>query len=368
MSFKQTKNLVTGCAGFIGSKIVELLLERGDNVIGVDNLNNAYPPSLKEWRLAQLKKFPTFEFERLDITNFDELKELFQQYTFDAVMNLAARAGVRASVENPWSYVETNITGTLNLLELCKKQRSPTVHPGGTTSSYRKEFGVKKFLLASPRTSECASSRLSVANISSIYGVGAGVSASPMPFREDQKTDFQLSPYAASKKGAESLAYTYHYLYGIDITIPRYFTVYGPAGRPDMSIFKFIHRIAEGLPIPVYGDGSQERDFTYIDDIARGSIAALKPLSFEIINLGSDRPVKVNHVIHLIEQYLGKKAQIEFQPRHPADVHATWADISKAKELLGWCPLVSIEQGIQNTVEWYLDNREWAKNVGSFEH
>ncbi len=257
------------------------------------------------------------------------MKGLFQQHHFDAVMNLAARAGVRASVENPWVYIETNITGTLNLLELCK------------------DFGVKKFFLAST---------------SSIYG------ESKMPSREDQKTDFQLSPYAASKKGAESLAYVYHYLYGIDITIPRYFTVYGPVGRPDMMTFKFIYRIAEGLPITVYGDGTQERDFTYIDDIARGSIAALKPLDFEVINLGSDRPVKLNYVIHLIEQCLGKKAQIEFQPRHPADVPATWADISKAKELLGWRPLVSIEEGIQNTVVWYLENREWVKDVGNFKH
>jgi len=328
MNFKPTKIFVTGCAGFIGSMITELLLERGDNVVGVDNLNDAYSPQLKEWRLAQNQKFPAFEFERLDITYLDPLKELFQQYKFDAVMNLAARAGVRASVEDPWVYIETNIKGTLNLLELCK------------------EFGVKKFLLAST---------------SSIYG------ESEMPFREDQKTDFQLSPYAASKKGAESLAYTYHYLYGIDITIPRYFTVYGPAGRPDMSIFKFIHRIAEGLPIPVYGDGSQERDFTYIDDIARGSIAALKPLGFEVINLGSDRPVKLNYVIHLIEHFLGKTAQIKFQPRHPADVPATWADISKAKELLSWRPLVSIEEGIQNTVAWYLENREWIRNVGNLD-
>ena len=292
-------------------------------------------PPLIEWRLVQYQNIPAFKYEQRDIIHFDSrkgfdaMKELFQQHNFDAVMNLAARAGVRTSVKNPWVYIETNITGTLNLLELCK------------------EFGVKKFLLAST---------------SSIYG------ESEIPFREDQKTDFQLSPYAASKKGAESLAYTYHYLYDIDITIPRYFTVYGPAGRPDMMTFKFIHRIAEGLPIPVYGDGTQERDFTYIDDIARGSIAALKPLGFEVINLGSDRPIKVNHVIHLIEQGLGKKAQIEFQPRHPADVPATWADISKAEELLGWRPKVNIEEGIQNTVSWYLENREWVRNVGSFEH
>jgi nucleoside-diphosphate-sugar epimerase len=324
-SKKQTL-LVTGCAGFIGSKIVEFLLSRGDTVVGVDNLNDAYPPQLKEWRLVQLQKFSAFEYEARDITHFDAMKEMFQQHDFDAVMNLAARAGVRASVENPWVYLETNITGTLNLLEHCKA------------------FGVKKFLLAST---------------SSLYG------ESEMPFREDKRTDCQLSPYAASKKGAESLAYTYHYLHGIDITVPRYFTVYGPAGRPDMVIFKFIHHIAEGLPIPVYGDGSQERDFTYIDDIARGSIAGLKPLGFEVINLGSDHPVKLNHIIHLIEQCLGKKAQIEFQPRHPADVPATWADISKAKALLDWRPEVNIEEGIQKTLAWYLENRDWVKDIGN---
>ena len=322
-----TKYVVTGAAGFIGSRIAELLLERGDTVIGVDNINDAYAPQLKEWRLAQLQQFSAFHFKRLDITSFDALRELFQQYTFDAVMNLAARAGVRTSVKNPWIYIETNIIGTLNILELCK------------------EFEIKKLLLAST---------------SSVYG------ENKIPFSEDSRTDFQLSPYAASKKGTESLAYTYHYLCGLDITIPRYFTVYGPAGRPDMSIFKFIHHIAEGLPIPVYGDGTQERDFTYVDDIARGSIAALKPVGFEVINLGSDRPVKLNYVIRLIEQFLGKKALIEFQPCHPADISATWADISKAKELLGWYPEAKIEDGIYNTVKWYLDNREWINNDGIF--
>ena len=323
------KYLVTGAAGFIGSKIAELLLERGDTVVGVDNLNDSYSPQLKEWRLARLQQLSGFHFERLDITHFNPLKELFQQHNFDAVMNLAARAGVRASVENPWVYIQTNITGTLNLLELCK------------------EFGVKKSLLAST---------------SSIYGKNG------IPFREGEPADFQLSPYAASKKGAESLAYTYHYLYGIDVAIPRYFTVYGPAGRPDMSVLKFVHHIAEGLPIPVYGDGTQERDFTYIDDIARGSIAALKPLGFEVINLGNDHPVKLNYVICLIEQYLGKKAQMEFRARHPADAPATWADIAKARRLLGWRPEVSIEEGIQNTVSWYLRNRDWAKDVVDFDH
>ena len=316
--------LVTGCAGFIASKIAELLLEQGTTVIGLDNVNDVYSPILKEWRLARIQKFSNFEFHRMDITNLDALKGLFQQHKFDAVMNLAARAGVRASVENPWVYVSTNVTGTLNIMELCK------------------DFNVKKFVLAST---------------SSIYG------ANETPFNEDDKTDKQLSPYAATKKGAEALAYTYHYLYGIDITIPRYFTVYGPAGRPDMIPFKFIHHIAEGIPIPVYGDGTQERDFTYVDDIAEGSIACLKPLGFEVINLGSDRPVKVNYVIQLMEQYLGKKAIIEYQPAHPADVPATWADISRARKLLSWNSRFSIEEGLQNAVNWYLENRDWLKNI-----
>lgn len=316
--------LVTGCAGFIGSKVSEMLLEAGNTVIGVDNLNDSYDPLLKEWRLSKLHGFFEFKDFHRNIANFEAMKELFQQYKFDAVMNLAARAGVRASLENPWVYIETNITGSLNLLELCKI------------------FEVKKFLLSST---------------SSIYG-----GEKEMPFFEDKRTDSQLSPYAASKKGAESLAHSYHHLYKIDITIPRYFTVYGPAGRPDMVIFKFIHRIAEGLPIPVYGDGG-ERDYTYIDDIAKGSIFALKPLGFEVVNLGSDRPIKLNYVIQLIEKFLNKKAQMEFQPRHLADVPATWANISKAKKLLNWSPSISIEEGIQNSVAWYLENREWIREL-----
>lgn len=322
MELQSKTILVTGCAGFIASKITELLLEQGTIVVGLDNLNDAYSPILKEWRLAKIQTLNNFEFHQTDITNLDILKEIFQQHKFDAVMNLAARAGVRASVEDPWIYVDTNITGTLNLLELCK------------------DFSVKKFVLAST---------------SSIYG------ANETPFNENDKADKQLSPYAATKKGAEALAYTYHYLCGIDITIPRYFTVYGPAGRPDMMPFKFIRHIAEGIPIPVFGDGTQERDFTYVDDIARGSIACLKPLGFEVINLGSDRPVKVNYVIQLMEEYLNKKAIIEYKPVHPADVPATWADISKAKDLLNWNSSFGIEEGIKNAVRWYLENREWLR-------
>jgi len=324
MDPKSKTVLITGCAGFIGAKITELLLKQSINVIGIDNINDFYSPILKEWRLKRLKKFVNFKFYKLDIVNLNDLREVFQQNKFSALMNLAARAGVRASVDNPWVYVDTNITGTLNLLELSK------------------DFGIKKFVLAST---------------SSIYG------ANETPFSENDKTDKQLSPYAATKKSAEALAYTYHYLYGIDITILRYFTVYGPAGRPDMMPFKFIHHIAEGIPIPVYGDGNQERDFTYIDDIARGSILSLKPLGYEVINLGSDHPIKVNYVIQLMEQYLGKKAIIEYQPAHSADVPVTWANISKAREILSWNSNISIEDGILNTVNWYLENRDWLKDI-----
>ena len=201
------KILITGCAGFIASNVSVNLLKRGDKIIGIDNLNNAYDVNLKKWRLEKLFKFDNFIFHKIDITNLSQLEKIFTQNTFDAIINLAARAGVRSSVENPWIYIDTNINGTLNLLELCKK------------------YHIKKFILAST---------------SSLYGEAS------LPFREDTKTDYPLSPYAASKKGAETLCYTYYYLYGIDISILRYFTVYGPAGRPDMSYFIFTKKIKAG--------------------------------------------------------------------------------------------------------------------------
>jgi UDP-glucuronate 4-epimerase len=324
--------LVTGCAGFIGWKVSELLLADGHRVVGVDNFNDAYDPRLKHWRFAQLEGKPGFEFHKLDIRNRDSLREVFDS-DFDAVINLAARAGVRQSVENPWVYFETNVTGVLNLLELCR------------------EFGVKKLVQAST---------------SSLYGAN-----NPRPFREDANTDGPLSPYAASKKAAEALCYTYHYLYGIDVTVLRYFTVYGPAGRPDMSLFRFVQWISEERPLILYGDGKQERDFTYVDDIARGTIAALRPLGYEVINLGSDEPIVLNDAIRLVEELVEKEAAIERRPRHPADVLATWADISKAEELLpfrpgsgqGWRPQVSFEQGVARLVAWYQTNRDWARDV-----
>lgn len=325
--------LVTGAAGFIGSKVSEFLLADGHTVVGLDNLNDAYDVRLKEWRLEQLKGKHGFEFHRLDITDRESLNKFFhsrsttQHSAVNAVINLAARAGVRQSVENPWIYFETNVTGTLNLLELCR------------------EFGIKKFVLAST---------------SSLYGAN-----NTRPFREDANTDGPLSPYAASKKSAEALCYTYHYLYGIDVTALRYFTVYGPAGRPDMSLFRFVQWISEGRPVIVFGDGKQSRDFTYVDDIARGTVAALRPTNYEVINLGSDKPIELNDAIRLVEQLAGRRASITHKSRHPADVLATWADISKAEKLLDWRPQTPFKDGVTRLYQWYRDNQKWASQIAT---
>jgi len=327
--------LVTGCAGFIGWKVSERLLQENVNVVGVDNLNDYYDVRLKDWRLIQLKAKNQesglkgdreFNFQQCDISSFEAVKTVFSNYKLDAVINLAARAGVRASVEDPWVYLDTNVKGTLNLLECCK------------------EFGVNKFVLAST---------------SSLYGLNE------MPFREIDRTDFPLAPYSATKKGAEVLCYSYHYLHGLDISIPRYFTVYGPAGRPDMSIFIFIKNIDNGITIPVFGDGRQQRDFSYIDDIADGTLRCLQPFGYEIFNLGNDNPVELMYVIDLIEDALGKKAVMKFLPRHPADVFATWAHIEKSKERLNWYPKTTVEEGIKKTVEWYLENKEFINSLKS---
>jgi nucleoside-diphosphate-sugar epimerase len=321
--------LLTGCAGFIASRVADRLLEAGHHVLGVDNLNDAYDPRLKHWRLARLQPRKNFRFEHLDITDQAALEPLFahsgSEPPFAAVINLAARAGVQPSVLDPWIYYQANCTGTLNLLDLCRR------------------FGVKKFLLAST---------------SSLYG-----KHNQIPYREDADTNRPLSPYAASKKAAETLAFTYHHLHGIDVSIPRYFTVYGPAGRPEMSIFRFVRRIAEGEPIVLFGDGSQSRDFTFVDDIAAGTIAALRPLGYEVINLGGDRSTSLNVVIEQISALVNKRAEIEYHPVHPADVPTTWADISKAGRLLDWRPQVPLEEGLARCVQWYRDNRDMARQL-----
>lgn len=320
--------LVTGGAGFIGSRVSALLQAGGAQVVAVDNFNDAYDQRLKTWRWAQLKAQGGVELVELDVArDGDQLKELFSRHSFQAVLNLAARAGVRASVENPSAYVETNIAGWVNLLELGRKS------------------GVKKFVLAST---------------SSLYG-----KHHPTPYREDMQTDHPLSPYAATKKAAEVMAYTYAYLHGLDFSLLRYFTVYGPAGRPDMAPLRFVQRIREGLPITVYGDGTQSRDFTYVDDIARGTIAALRmnPSGYEIFNLGSDQPLLLNEMISLIEELTGATARKMHQPGHPADMAATWADITKTRRELGWAPLTGFREGIKQLVDWYEANRAWARDI-----
>jgi UDP-glucuronate 4-epimerase len=364
--------LVTGVAGFIASRVAEMLLAEGHTVVGVDNLNDYYDVRLKDHRLSrllgrdhQLSSNPTksafagqqqmsahgrFVFRALDIENLAALGALFAEHKFHAVFNLAARAGVRYSIENPHVYLSTNALGTLNVLECMRRA------------------GVRKHVLAST---------------SSLYA------GSPMPFREDQPVNAPLSPYAATKKAAEVLAATYHRLFGIDTTVLRYFTVFGPAGRPDMSPFRFIQWIKAEQPIELFGDGSQARDFTYVDDIARGTILAgrlfgdqlttpgdtLPEPGYHIINLGGGRnPITLLTMIGSIEQALAAKgctspdgsslkAKIAGKPFHAADMKETWADIAKAEALLGWKPEIGVEEGFRLTVAWHLENCAWLKEV-----
>jgi UDP-glucuronate 4-epimerase len=319
------KVLVTGASGFIASRVTEQLLSQGVEVVGIDNMNDYYDIRLKEYRLGQLQGKKGFEYQKLDIENREALKDLFDKHQFDVVFNLAARAGVRYSMENPHVYMTTNAMGSLNLLEEMRRKK------------------IKKFILAST---------------SSLYA------GQKMPFNEELAVNTPISPYAASKKAAEVMAYSYHYLYGIDVSVVRYFTVFGPAGRPDMSIFRFIKWIDQGQRLEIFGDGGQSRDFTYVEDIARGTILAAKELGFEVINLGGGQnPISINTVISGIEKRLGKKAEIDNRDFHKADILETWADISKAKRLLGWEPKISFEQGLDKTIQWYQKNHSWAKDV-----
>jgi len=320
-----SKYLVTGAAGFIAARVSELLLEQGHSVVGVDNLNDAYDVRMKSYRLDQLNIHSDFLFVELDISEKDPVLALEQHGPFEAVINLAARAGVRTSLEDPWVYLDTNSKGTLNLLELCRRE------------------DIKKFILAST---------------SSVYGADA-----PLPTPETAVSSLPLQPYAATKLGAETMAHAYHFLYGIDVTVVRYFTVYGPAGRPDMVMFRFAKWIMEGKPLKLNGDGTQTRGFTYVDDIARGTIQALKPVGYEIVNLGGHQSISINDLIAILEEYIGKKAEIEHQPFHKADMVANHADVSKASKILGWEPAVSLEEGIRQMVDWHEDNQSWLKDI-----
>lgn len=318
MIFPMKKVLLTGAAGFIGAETVRKLLAKGIEVIGIDNLNDYYDVSLKQYRLKALEN-SKFKFIQVDIEDKAALKEIFKTNQIDVIFNLAARAGVRYSMENPDIYMTTNAMGTLNILECMK------------------EFKVPKLVLAST---------------SSLYA------GQPLPFKEDLAVNTPISPYAASKKAAEVMAYTYHYLYQIDVSIVRYFTVYGPAGRPDMSPYIFADKLLKGEELPLFGTGNQSRDFTYVEDIAEGTILAAKNLGYEIINLGGgNNPYSLHDMISLMEKASGKKAKIKTGDSIKADMEITWADISKAKRLLNWEPKVSFEEGINRLMAWHISKK-----------
>lgn len=320
----QKTYMVTGCAGFIGSKVAANLVAGGHHVVGIDNLNDYYDVSLKQHRVDQLQS-EGFEFRKVDLEDVDAIGKLFNEFSFTGILNLAARAGVRYSMQNPHIYMTTNAIGSLNLLEQIR------------------QHGISKYVLAST---------------SSLYA------GQPMPFDETLPVNTPISPYAASKKSAEVMAYTYHYLYGIDVSICRYFTVYGPAGRPDMGIFRFIKWIDEGTPIELFGDGEQSRDFTFVDDIASGTIAALKPVGYEVINLGGgNEPVSLNVIIGKLEQLLGKKASIQHKEFHKADIMVTSANIAKARQLLDWTPTVGLDEGLKQCVDWHVNNKPWTTQI-----
>lgn len=308
--------LITGGAGFIGSHLVKRLLARGNRVICVDNFDPFYPPEIKRKNTECILTNGRFVLVECDIRSKHDLGEIFHTHEIDSVIHLAARAGVRPSISDPLLYQDVNIGGTINLLELSK------------------EYGIKNFIFGSS---------------SSVYGA-----SDKIPFREDDSLGQTVSPYAASKQAGELFCYTYHYLYHIPLTCLRFFTVYGPRQRPDMAIHKFTRLIDQGEEIPLYGDGSSQRDYTYISDIIEGIISALdEKLDFEIINLGNCETTELRCLVSLIEENLGKKAKVRELPVQPGDVPITCADISKAKRLLGYSPKVKTEEGIETFVRWY---------------
>ena len=329
------KLLVTGAAGFIGFHAAKMLLARGDEVVGLDNLNDYYDPELKRARLRQLESEKRFSFVKVDLTDAPAMEQVFRQGQFQRVVHLAAQAGVRYSIPNPHIYVQSNVTGFLHVLEGCRYN------------------GIEHLVYAST---------------SSVYGAN-----SHLPFSEEQNVDHPLSLYAATKKANELMAHSYSSLYRLPTTGLRFFTVYGPWGRPDMALFLFTKHILAGKPIDLFNEGNHQRDFTYVDDIARGVLAVLdhpakadprwdagspSPQSsnapYKIYNIGNQRPVTLLRYIEVLEQCLGKKAQRNLLPNQPGDILDTWADVDALAHDVGYRPKTPLEEGVKQFVEWYL--------------
>lgn len=328
--------LVTGCAGFIGYHLAKHLVERGDHVIGLDNLNDYYDVALKRARLANLQTSSNFEFVKLDLVNRNDMADLFKNHRFDAVANLAAQAGVRYSITDPFAYIDSNLVGFAHILQGCREQH------------------VKHLVFASS---------------SSVYGANT-----THPFSEDSNVDHPVALYAATKKSNELMAHSYANLFGLPCTGLRFFTVYGPWGRPDMALFKFTKNILSGEPIDVYNHGNMARDFTYIDDIIKGIVLAIdnpakpdphwssdKPnpstsyAPYRIFNIGSNKPIKLMDFIAILEKVLDKKSIKNRMPLQPGDVPKTYADTSRLKAALGYKPATDLEYGIRKFVEWYVN-------------
>lgn len=323
--------LVTGAAGFIGSHTVDALIARGDRVVGLDNLNHYYDPNRKRSNLrevaesaARLGKSDAFQFIEGDIRDRTLLTDLFNTHTFDAVVHLAAMAGVRVSIEDPYLYYDVNVTGTMRLLDAAVNRQ------GAQRSSGHKP----NFVFAST---------------SSVYG-----NTTRIPFVPEDPCDRPLAPYASSKRAAELVGYTYHHLYGLDFTALRFFTVYGPRGRPDMMAYKVLDNIFMGTPVPLYNSGQMHRDWTYVADIVRGVVAAVdRPLGYEIVNLGRGEPVLLADFVKYIEELAGRPAHLQPAPMLDADIPYTFADISKTRDLLGYQPTISVREGVKKFWEWY---------------
>jgi UDP-glucuronate 4-epimerase len=323
MSTNSQRVLLTGGAGFIGSHVAEALLRQGNELTIVDSLDEFYPSAWKRSNLEEIRRTADYEFAELDICNFEALRDIVRRVKPEAIVHLAARAGVRPSIEDPRLYEKVNVAGTVNVLELCR------------------EFRVARFVFGSS---------------SSVYGA-----TSHAPFSEDQVEMRPISPYAATKLSGELLCYTYAHLFALPSVCLRFFTVYGPRQRPDLAIHKFTMLLESGKPLPIFGDGSTGRDYTYVDDIVAGVLSAMKmdlstaakKVAFEIFNLGNSHPVKLNQLVELLEAATGKKALRQQKPLQPGDVPLTWADVSKAELMLGYRPSTGIEEGLKRFVAWY---------------